>query len=204
MTPITILNLGMGNLGSLSNMFRRLEVPSMMACAAGDVRAATKLVLPGVGAFDAAMGRIRAVPGLLEALEDRARIARIPILGICLGMQVLTDGSDEGAEPGLGWIPGRATRFSATDGLKVPHMGWNDVDVMAPSPLTSGLPEGSRFYFVHSYFVRAKNHSDVLLRSRHGCEFDSGIGRDNVFGVQFHPEKSHRFGLALLRNFANL
>lgn len=201
---IVIVDYGMGNLGSMLNIFKRIGVA---ACIESDpVRIANghKLVLPGVGAFDAAMDRIGNVPGLREVLDTKALVERTPILGVCLGMQLLTNGSEEGRLPGLGWIPGTACRFSKEFGLKVPHMGWNIAMPIVANPLTQDLGEEARYYFVHSYFVRVENQAHSLLRTRYGIDFDSGIGRDNIFGLQFHPEKSHRFGMKILQNFADL
>jgi glutamine amidotransferase len=203
MKPILIIDYGMGNIGSLKNMFRRIGAPVDFASDPTSIIRAQKLLLPGVGAFDPAMLRIREA-GLAEAIRSRALVNRIPVLGICLGMQLLTDGSAEGKEPGLGIIPARAHRFPAVDGLKVPHMGWNLVRKTAPSPLTAHLAPDSRFYFVHSYHVQVADQRDSILKASYGVDFDAAIQRDNVFGAQFHPEKSHRFGMALLKAFAEL
>ncbi len=199
---ITIVNYGMGNLGSLANMLRYLRIPAEVVSDPDEIARARRLILPGVGAFDAAMSRIAEVPGLREVLESKALHERVPVLGVCLGMQLLTHGSDEGTRPGLGWIPARAQRFPAADGIKVPHMGWNVASPSIASPLTRGIGPATRYYFVHSYFVLVEDPAHSVMRSRHGVEFDAAIAKDNVFGVQFHPEKSHHFGMAILRNFA--
>jgi glutamine amidotransferase len=201
---ITIVSYGVGNLGSMLNMFKRLGVPARTEENPAALRTAEKLVLPGVGAFDAAMAKIDGAPGLREALEHQATVARVPILGVCLGMQLMTRGSEEGVRPGLGWIAADTRRFPRQPGLKVPHMGWNTVELTSPSPLTRDLGEEPRYYFVHSYHVTVDNPGDALLRAQHGVTFDAAIGRDNLFGVQFHPEKSHRFGMRILKNFAEL
>ncbi|MEB3220993.1 MAG: imidazole glycerol phosphate synthase subunit HisH [Candidatus Sericytochromatia bacterium] len=201
---ITIVSYGVGNLGSMLNMFKRLGVPARAEADPDAIRAARKLVLPGVGAFDAAMARIEAVPGLREALDHQALVARVPVLGVCLGMQLLTRGSEEGVRPGLGWLAADTRRFPRQPGLKVPHMGWNLVEEATPSPLTRNLGDEPRYYFVHSYHVAVDDPADALLRAHHGVAFEAAIGRGNVFGVQFHPEKSHRFGMRLLQNFAEL
>jgi glutamine amidotransferase len=156
-----------------------------------------------VGAFDAAMQRING-SGLREALEHKARVDKVPLLGICLGMQLLTRGSEEGTEPGLGWIGATTRRFPPLPGLKVPHMGWNLVQPTRPHPLTDALPPEPRFYFVHSYHVQVDDPADSLLRAHYGIDFDAAIGHGNIVGAQFHPEKSHRFGMALLGNFARM
>lgn len=201
---ITIVDYGMGNLGSLLNMFRRLGVAAHVEASPAALARAEKLILPGVGAFDAAMARIAAVPGLRETLDRKALVERIPVLGVCLGMQLLTAGSEEGQLPGLGWIAGSAKRFPKDDRLKVPHMGWNVARPALANPLTADVGEEPRYYFVHAYYVIADNPEHSLMRTRYGLEFDSAIGRDNVKGVQFHPEKSHRFGMTILKNFAEL
>ena len=201
---ITIVNYGMGNLGSLANMLKHLGVPAAIVADPDVIARAERLILPGVGAFDAAMSRIAAVAGLREVLEVKAHRERIPVLRVCLGMQLLTNGSDEGVLPGLGWIPGRTRRFPKAEGIKVPHMGWNVASPGAESPLTRGVGSSPRYYFVHSYFVQVDDPAHSLMRARHGVEFDAAVARTNIFGVQFHPEKSHRFGMAILKNFAEL
>lgn len=194
----------MGNLGSMLNMFKRIGVKASIEADPDVIRRAEKLVLPGVGAFDAAMARINGVPGLLEVLRLKALNECIPVLGVCLGMQLLTRSSEEGDLPGLNWIPGAALRFPRQDGLKVPHMGWNIARLTRPSPLSQGVESPSRYYFVHSYHVQVDEPSHSLMRTHYGLDFDAAIGRNNIYGVQFHPEKSHRFGMQILRNFAAL
>lgn len=200
---ITIVDYGMGNLGSLLNMFKRVDARAQISSDNEVIRASQKILLPGVGAFDAAMQRINN-SGLREILEHKALVERIPILGICLGMQLLTQGSEEGREAGLGWIAARTRRFPALEGLKVPHMGWNAVVQTHPHALTRGLPDESRFYFVHSYYVTAEDPEDSLLKADYGVKFDAAIGNRNILGAQFHAEKSHRFGMKLFANFASL
>lgn len=201
--PILIIDYGMGNIGSLRNMFRRIGAEVDVAGDEASISRAAKLLLPGVGAFDPAMQRLRET-GLDELIRRRALVDRIPVLGICLGMQLLTEGSEEGSEPGLGIIQARAHRFPASATLKVPHMGWNLVRKSAPSPLTAGLPDDSRFYFVHSYHVQVADQRHSMLKAEYGVDFDAAIQHENVFGAQFHPEKSHRFGMAFLKAFADL
>jgi len=201
---ITIVDYGMGNLGSMLNMFKRIGVAARIESEPERIRSAEKIVLPGVGAFDAAMLRIGDSPGLREVLDHKALVERVPVLGVCLGMQLLTRGSEEGERPGLGWIPGATRRFPRQPGLKVPHMGWNIALPAMSSALTSDLGEEPRYYFVHSYYVTADEPAHSIMRTHYGLDFDSAIGKDNIFGVQFHPEKSHRFGLRLLNNFAEL
>jgi len=201
---ITIVDYGMGNLGSMRNMFKRIGVKASIESDPEVIRRAEKLLLPGVGAFDAAMMRINSVPGLREVLEQKALTERLPILGVCLGMQLLTRTSEEGQLLGLGWIPGATIRFPRQAELKVPHMGWNVANPVGDSLLTADLGAEPRYYFVHSYYVRADESAHSLMRTHYGLDFDSAIGRDNIYGVQFHPEKSHRFGMRILQNFAAL
>lgn len=204
MTMITILNYGMGNLGSIHNMFKKIGVESTIVTTAADLDRATALVLPGVGRFDHAMSSLRSL-GLTEALEEAAQVRRIPVLGICLGMQLMTRGSEEGELPGLGWIDAETRLFNtATYGLRVPHMGWNTVHVRQPGTLFDLTQAEQRFYFVHSYAVQCRDQSDIVGTTTYGIEFVSAFGRDNLLGVQFHPEKSHKFGMNLLRRFAGL
>jgi glutamine amidotransferase len=201
---ITIVNYGMGNLGSLLNMFKRTGVKARIESAPEAILDADKLVLPGVGAFDAAMERINESPGLRAALDHKALVERIPVIGICLGMQLLVRSSEEGNLPGLGWIAGEAKRLPRREGLKVPHMGWNIAHPNTPSPLTHDVGLEPRYYFVHSYFVTVENPAHSLMRTQYGIEFDSAIGDGNIYGAQFHPEKSHRFGMQILKNFSDL
>ena len=200
---ITIVDYGIGNLGSVENMLRHLAIAAQRSGDPDVIRDSDRLILPGVGAFDRGMRSLRE-RGLVSALEDAVRDRRRPVLGICLGMQLLMQNSEEGREDGLGWIPGQVRRFRFPEDsrLKVPHMGWNTVSIRRPLPLVAGLPEEARFYFVHSYYVEPAEECDTLLTTRYGREFASGVARGNVYGVQFHPEKSHRFGMALLRAFA--
>lgn len=201
--PILIIDYGMGNIGSLRNMFRRIGFDTYVASDAQSILRAPKFLLPGVGAFDAAMQRIHQ-QGLAEAIRERAIRDGAPALGVCLGMQLLTNGSEEGKLAGLGLIPGRAHRFIPDQQMKVPHMGWNLVEKSTPSPLTAELPADSRFYFVHSYHVAVEDPRHSILKTDYGVRFDAAIQNGNVYGVQFHPEKSHRFGMALLKAFAEL
>jgi imidazole glycerol-phosphate synthase subunit HisH len=198
---ITIVDYGMGNLGSILNMLKKIGAQARVSADPAEIGEATHLVLPGVGAFDAGMERLEGTP-LRAALDERVCDARVPTLGICLGMQLMTRGSEEGRRPGLGWVDARVVRFERASGLKVPHMGWNLVQPRRDSALLADLPEPARFYFVHSYYVQCRHDDDVLLTTYYGTPFTSAFRHGNVWGVQFHPEKSHRFGMQLLRNFA--
>lgn len=168
-----------------------------------EIRKSSKILLPGVGAFDSAMIRINE-SGLREVLDEKVLIDKVPVLGICLGMQILTEGSEEGNLPGLGWIKGRVYSFKnrISTELRIPHMGWNLAQVHQSCELTMGFTEEIRFYFVHSYFVQAPD--SCMMKSSYGIEFDSAIHFANIYGVQFHPEKSHKFGMKLLDNFAKM
>lgn len=202
---ITIIDYGAGNIGSVLNMIRHVGGQAEVAGNAAGVLGAKKVLLPGVGSFDNAMTRLAGL-GLAEPLKERAR-AGVPFLGICLGMQLLANESEEGRMAGLGLIPGRVRRFrfeGEAAKLKIPHMGWNRVTPVRVHPLGQGLEEGARFYFVHSYYFDCERDEDVLFRSVYGHEFTSGVQRGNVMGVQFHPEKSHRYGMQLIRNFVGL
>ncbi len=202
---VTIVNYGMGNLGSVQNMFKRIGVPSQITSDLNEIAAATKIMLPGVGAFAAAMQLIHD-GGFREVLDKKALVEKVPVMGICLGMQLLTNSSEEGNVKGLSWVDAETKKFSFEVGtkLKVPHMGWNLVNEVNPSELTKDLPEEPRFYFVHSYYVQVNNKADQLMTTHFGHDFDSIIQHENIYGAQFHPEKSHKFGMKLLENFANL
>ena len=203
---IAIVDYGMGNLGSVCNMLRKAGAEAVITAEPGVIAAADKLILPGVGAFDTGMQSLDA-RGLRPVLQERVFEHRVPLLGICLGMQLLTRGSEEGTVPGLGWIDADTRRFAPPAGpadLKVPHMGWNTIDQARPHPLLEGIEEPPRFYFVHSYYITCRHEADVLATCRYGVTFTASLAHDNIMGTQFHPEKSHKFGLRLLSNFAGL
>lgn len=201
---ITIVDYGVGNAGSLQNMIKRIGAKSVLSSSPEVVVEAEKIILPGVGAFDAAMESLNRL-GLSDALRIACLSKGIPLLGICLGMHVLTKSSEEGRLPGLGIIDAVTTKFTSTDGrlIKVPHMGWNSVSLKRDHQLVKGL-EGSRYYFVHSYKVQCRQFEDVVATTNYGEEFVSIFARGNVCAAQFHPEKSHRFGLSLLKNFVEM
>ena len=201
---ITIIDYGMGNLGSVQNMFKRIGVRSVISADLSEIERADKLLLPGVGAFDNAMKRINE-SGLRDVLDQKVKVDQTPVLGICLGMQLLTNGSEEGTEKGLGWINAQAKKFVPINkDMKVPHMGWNLVHESSSNELTKDLPEEPRFYFVHSYYVEVADQKDSILKTNYGVEFDSAISHENIYGAQFHPEKSHKFGMKLFENFAKI
>jgi glutamine amidotransferase len=201
---IAIINYGVGNLGSIQNMFKYVGYPDVLVTKnIDDINSAEKLVLPGVGAFDAGMEKIHQ-SGLLETLNKNVLEQKKPVLGICLGMQLLTRKSEEGVEAGLGWIDAETIKFkfdSDKKNLKIPHMGWNEVKVSKGHPFLNGLTQPARFYFVHSYYVKCHNPEDELLSCRYGVEFSCAVQYRNIMGVQFHAEKSHKFGMQLLKNF---
>jgi imidazole glycerol-phosphate synthase subunit HisH len=201
---ITIINYGMGNLGSVLNMFKRIGVQSKISTDIKEIEQAEKLLLPGVGAFDAAMELINN-SGLLPVLNYKATEEKTPVLGICLGMQLLTNGSDEGTLSGLKWVDAFTKKFEFADNsMKVPHMGWNFIQPTNKSPLMHELNKDSKFYFVHSYYVECKDEKDVLAATQYGSSFHSIIQHDNIYGAQFHPEKSHKYGMQLLANFSKI
>lgn len=200
---ITIVDYGMGNLGSVQNMFRKVGATAEITSDLQKIRDARKILLPGVGAFDAAMKQINET-GLREVLTTKATVDKVPVLGICLGMQLMTNASEEGVLPGLGWIDAVTRRFPASPGLKVPHMGWNILKPLWSHALLNDLPEEPRFYFVHSYFVTTSLPAETIATTSYGSDFAAVIARDNIMGAQFHPERSHRFGARLLENFAHI
>lgn len=200
---ISIIDYGVGNLGSLMNMFKKIGVAATVARTVSEVEEADALVLPGVGAFDHAMKNLTD-SGLAPVLEEQVVSGKKPLLGVCLGMQLLTERSDEGELSGLGFVPGtRTTSFdysAATSPQRIPHMGWNTVKPLAKDPLFHELDE-ARFYFLHSYHVRCDVPDTALAVTTYGYDFPCAIRRDHICGVQFHPEKSHRYGMKLLSNF---
>jgi glutamine amidotransferase len=201
---IAIIDYGMGNLGSIANMFKRIGAVVTITSDSAVIARADKLVLPGVGAFDAGMQNIRA-RNLLDVLNQKVITAKTPILGLCLGMQLFTRRSEEGVLPGLGWVSADTLRFRMSRHhahLKVPHMGWNSLTVKQSHLVFRNLEEQARFYFVHSFYVRCDSAENVLATTVYGDEFASAIVKENIIGTQFHPEKSHTFGMELLRNFA--
>jgi glutamine amidotransferase len=198
---IAVVDYGLGNLGSILNMLKKIGCPAMLAREAGQVRDAARIILPGVGAFDHGMTSLRQ-SGLLPTLERKVLEDHTPVLGICLGAQMLGLQSEEGKEPGLGWIPVDVVRFPNRQGLKVPNMGWNTVAPVRWTSIFRQAADEIRFYFVHSYYLRCRDPGHVLATSAYGQEFAAAIQRDHIVGVQFHPEKSHRFGAAVLKNFA--
>jgi glutamine amidotransferase len=203
---ISLIDYGVGNINAFLNIFKQLGIAANKVSTAEEVKRASKLILPGVGAFDDAMQRLND-SGMRDALQQAVIVDNIPVIGICVGMQMLANRSDEGVMPGLGWINGEVKRFDpATINhiTKFPHMGWNDVKPVRESPLFSGLETGARFYFLHSFYYQCAQEADVLATSAYGLQFASAINHNHIYGIQCHPEKSHHFGIQLLQNFANL
>jgi len=197
---VVIADYGMGNLESIANMMRKVGGSPLISGDPSVIAQAGKLVLPGVGAFDKGMSAL-AETGIRDAVHVAANQGSV-LLGICLGMQLLMDSSEEGTLPGLGLVPGRVCLFPKDVGLKVPHMGWNHANPAKNSPLFSlGAEETPRYYFVHSYYAKCAERADVATTTHYGLEFASAFSRKNILGVQFHPEKSHRYGMALIRRF---
>lgn len=198
-----VIDYGMGNVGSILNMLKKIGTPARLSQGPEDILAAERIILPGVGAFDNAMTKLRHL-GYADALNRRVLQDKVPILGICLGMQLFGMRSEEGQEPGLGWLDAATVRFrfdSPAEAPKVPHMGWNHIRNTQPSDLFPETAEPRRFYFVHSYHLQCNDPKDVLSLTRHGMEFVSSVCHDNIVGTQYHPEKSHRFGLEFFRAF---
>ena len=201
---ITIVDYGLGNLGSVLNMLKKIGVEGEIRSDVQGIENASKLILPGVGSFDAAMRKLHE-SNLTEVLRKKALEDKIPVMGICLGMQLLLNSSEEGIEPGLGWIDGEVKKFVFNDShMKVPHMGWNYIKRAKINERIINDLDESKFYFVHSYYVKVNDQENSLLTTSYGHDFDSGVMKDNIFGFQFHPEKSHKYGMKLFENFAAL
>lgn len=201
---IGIIDYGMGNVGSLVNMVERLGGYSTIIARSEDLQKADKLILPGVGSFDNGITRLKE-SNLWESLNHKVLIEKTPILCICLGMQLITMRSEEGLLNGLGWIDGECVRFSFDDqSIKVPHMGWNSVSFRKNSIIRSFIPENPRFYFVHSYYVKSNQQSDILATTNYTSDFVSMLEKGNIYATQFHPEKSHKYGMGLIKSFIEL
>jgi len=200
---ISVVDYGAGNIASVINMIKHVGGEAEVVSTPDALPRVEKLLLPGVGAFDHGIQSLKN-GGWMDELNRSALERKVPILGICLGMQLMCLSSEEGQEAGLGWIDAKVLRFDFSGDavpLKVPHMGWNTVSASRRDPLVSDWQEAQRFYFVHSYYVECASRSDVLLKCNYGKEFVAGFHRGNIWGVQFHPEKSHRFGMELFRRF---
>lgn len=186
-------------------MLRKVDAESIVSSDVSTIADADKLILPGVGAFDSGMRHLNE-SGLIPLLEDKVLKERTPVLGLCLGMQLFTKKSEEGSTKGLGWIDANTVRFKFSGNqqdLRIPHMGWRSIRIKKPCKIFDNMHEESRYYFVHSYHVQCQDEQDVLSTTYYGIEFNSMIMRENIIGAQFHPEKSHKFGMILLKNFVN-
>jgi imidazole glycerol-phosphate synthase subunit HisH len=202
---ILIIDYGMGNLNSVKRKFSRIGINALISNLTSDISKADKLILPGVGHFQKAVENIRKLQ-LWDEINETVLIKKKPILGICLGMQLMANFSEEGNCTGLGWFDAEVVKFRIKDDLKfkIPHMGWNQIRSLKNSQLMNNIPELSEFYFVHSYYIRCNNEEDKLNESEYECTFTSAIEKENIFGVQYHPEKSHDVGEQLLKNFVNM
>ncbi len=201
---ITIIDYGVGNIFAFQNVYKRLNIPTKIAKSVSDLENAKKIILPGVGAFDYAMQRLNA-SGMREKLDELVLDKKVPVLGICVGMQMMGNKSDEGLMEGLKWINAEIIKFDESlikQRTKLPHMGWNDVVMVKNNILFDELDEQSIFYFLHSYYFKCNHQEDVIATTNYGISFTSAVNANNIFGIQFHPEKSHRYGEQLLNNFA--
>lgn len=203
---IHIVDYGLGNVQAFLTMFKRLGLEATRAKTAEDLVGANKIILPGVGAFDHAI-KLLDQSGMRPVLETLVVNDKVPVLGICVGMQILATSSEEGRLPGLGWVPGKVRSFRSDErsaSLPLPHMGWNDVQPKSGAPIFAGLESDARFYFLHSYFFECDEPSHIAAAASYGVDFSCAVSAGNVYGVQFHPEKSHHFGAQLLKNFGEL
>jgi glutamine amidotransferase len=200
---LTIINYKAGNVRSIQNMLKKIGYKSVISDTIDDIEKADKLILPGVGSFDYGMEQLEN-SGLIEILNKKVLADKTPILGICLGVQLMTKSSQEGTKNGLGWFDAQTVKFDKSNmqnGTKVPHMSWAEVDYNKNSKLFSGFSEVPRFYFVHSYHLTANNQNEILATANYGYDFVAALERENIIGTQFHPEKSHKFGMQILHNF---
>jgi len=203
---ITIIDYNMGNIASIENMLKKFGAEAIVTSDPSIIEEAEKIILPGVGSFDYGMNNLNKL-GITEVLKTKVLEEKIPLLGICLGMQLLTQKSEEGTLPGLGFINAKTVKFQqehCEEKIKIPHMGWNYIKVNNESILFDDFNKEMRFYFVHSFYVECEKQENVLANTQYGKTFASVIGNDNILGVQFHPEKSHSYGMKLLKNFVEL
>jgi glutamine amidotransferase len=203
---IHVVDYGLGNVQAFLTLYKRLGFEATRAKTAVDLAGASKIILPGVGAFDHAI-ELLDQSGMRPTLETLVLQEKVPVLGICVGMQILASSGDEGFLPGLGWVPGKVRSFRSDErsaSLPLPHMGWNDVKSKSSVPIFAGFESDARFYFLHSYFFECDEPSHDAATASYGLDFSCAVSAGNVYGVQFHPEKSHHFGMKLLKNFAEL
>jgi glutamine amidotransferase len=203
---IAIIDYGSGNIAAIANIYKQLKVPFLITSDLGELSKADRYILPGVGAFDATM-RYLNDSGMVATLNEQVLVNKKKVLGICVGMQVLAESSDEGSLAGLGWIKGRVRQIDSSlipANPKLPHMGWNSVKPKTDAILFTGVDVEQGFYFLHSYYFDATDVADVVATVHYGKELPCAVAHGNVFGMQFHPEKSHANGVAVFRNFAEL
>ncbi len=203
---ITLIGYGVGNIFAFQNVYKRLDIPTKIAKSAADLNDVEKLILPGVGSFDYAMNQLNN-SGMRDRLDELVLEKKVPVIGICVGMQMMGNRSDEGKLDGLKWIDAEILKFDERliqQRTKLPHMGWNDVSPVEDHPLFIGLEKEAIFYFLHSFYFKCNNSNDIIANSDYGISFPSAVNRNNIYGIQFHPEKSHQYGEKLLHNFAKL
>lgn len=203
---ITLIDYGVGNIFAFQNVYKRLDIPTKIAKNCQDLINAEKLILPGVGSFDYAMSQLNA-SGMRDTLDELVIKQKVPVIGICVGMQIMGNRSDEGKLQGLSWIDSEILKFDEVlinQRTKLPHMGWNDVTPVKENPLFTGLEKDAIFYFLHSFYFKCNDPSDCIATSDYGISFSSAVNHKNIYGIQFHPEKSHQYGEKLLYNFAKL
>lgn len=200
---IVVIDYGAGNQRSVLNMINYCGFDAIISSREEDLLKASKIILPGVGSFDKGMANLDKY-NLIDSLTFKALKEKVPILGICLGMQLMCEGSEEGSLAGLGWIKAKAVKFKSGGQLKVPHMGWNKIKTKTETAIFDSLPTDARFYFVHSYFVECQDSDVIAATTNYGQEFTSSMVRENLFATQFHPEKSHKFGMHVMKNFLTL
>lgn len=203
---IAVLDLGFGNVSSVMNMLKKAGVAAYIANTAELIECATSIILPGVGHFDTCMIKLKSNTEIFAALENKVLLEKVPFLGICIGMQMLFDSSDEGVEPGLSWIPGKIKKFNFSDPtIKIPHMGWSEITIKNEGRQLLDEELQSRFYFVHGYYADCSYSGNSIATCEYGqLLFAAAVNQENIYGVQFHPEKSHMFGLRLLKNFSRI
>jgi glutamine amidotransferase len=200
---ISIINYGVGNIGAISNMLTFLRIANKITCDHDEILASSGMILPGVGSFDNAMSKLNSQISLMKSIKIFTEESKKPVLGICLGMQIMAKESKEGIVPGLGWINTQICKFSNSKGIKVPNMGWRDVKLEKNDLLFDGLPLSSKFYFSHSYYMPIDQNYSIMT-SQNGEKFSAACKSENIYGVQFHPEKSHSYGMKILSNFARI
>lgn len=203
---IAIIDYGLGNIRAFANIYKQLNIPFKIAKEIQDLRNVSKIILPGVGAFDYAMGQLQA-SGMREKLDELVLQEKVPVVGICVGMQMLANSSDEGKLSGLGWLDASVRKFDEKTikyATHLPHMGWNDIAPVKENDILKGLEQNAKFYFLHSYYFYCNNPEDSIAVTDYGVNFSCAVNKENIFGVQFHPEKSHQYGIQLLKNFASL